>query len=207
MSAVMKDSGVEWIGEIPEGWGIDRFKDIANLRNEKIKIQSNEKNYLELENIEQGTGKLLSIGSTKNVESAVTKFYKNDVLFSKLRPYLEKYYLSKFDGLCTGEILAFEPKRVEPDFLYYNVSSHWFINIVNSLSYGTKMPRVNWATQIALLDIPLPPKEEQKMISDFLDKETQKIDTLKANVEKQIKKLTAYKKSLIYEYVTGKKQL
>ena len=61
MSVLMKDSCVEWIGDIPNDWNIDRFKDIAILRNEKIKENSTKQDYVELEDIEQSTGKLLSV--------------------------------------------------------------------------------------------------------------------------------------------------
>ena len=202
MSVLMKDSCVEWIGDIPNDWNIDRFKDIAILRNEKIKENSTKQDYVELEDIEQSTGKLLSVRTTEKVESAVTKFYKDDVLFGKLRPYLEKYNLASFDGKCTGEILAFKPQRIEPKFLFYNVASHWFINVVNAMSYGVKMPRVNWSKQIALLDIPLPPKTQQKQIADFLDKATLQIDDAIKTKEKQLKTLEALKKSIIHKAVT-----
>jgi type I restriction enzyme S subunit len=87
-----------FFSELPVGWRYDRLKDIVSLRNDKTSDKSSEQNYLELEDIEQGTGNLLSKKNTLDVESAVIRFKKGDVLFGKLRPYLEKYYYADFDG-------------------------------------------------------------------------------------------------------------
>ena len=129
---------------VPNGWTFDRLKDVVSLRNEKSSEASAEEDYLELEDIESGTGKILSRRNTLEVESAVTVFKKGDVLFGKLRPYLEKYYHTDLDGKCTGEILAFKPERVSGRFLFYCVGSRWFIERCNTLAYGAKMPRVSW---------------------------------------------------------------
>ena len=100
----MKDSGIEWIGKIPEQWNIRRIKYLANIRNVKAGDSDNDKTYVGLENIESRTGKLLLnrddeqqlIGETANI------FKKGDVLFGKLRPYLAKCIIADFDGRCTS---------------------------------------------------------------------------------------------------------
>src|SRR5688572_20078113 len=104
---------------LPEGWSFDRFKDVVSVRNERSEAASEVEDYLELEDIESGTGRILGRRNTLNVAGAVTEFKKGDVLFGKLRPYLEKYYHADFDGKCTGEILAFAPERIEGRFLFY----------------------------------------------------------------------------------------
>lgn len=98
-----------FLDALPKDWTFDRLKDVVALRNEKTDVASAEEDYLELEDLESGTGRILNRRSTLEVESAVTLFRKGDVLFGKLRPYLEKYYEAEFDGKCTGEILAFKP--------------------------------------------------------------------------------------------------
>lgn len=206
-SVKLKDSGVEYLGRIPPRWKVDRLKDIINLRNSKTDESSEAEDYLELEDIEQGTGKILSTRNTLDVESAVTIFKKGDVLFGKLRPYLEKYYLADFDGKCTGEILAFEPIRIRGQFLLYCIASPWFLGQCNMLAYGAKMPRVNWPTQLAKINIPLPPNEEQHHIADYLDAKCAEIDSLRKNITDQIAILEQYRKSLIHECVTGKRRI
>ena len=101
-----------FLDNLPGGWTFDRLKDVVALRNEKTDEATADEDYLELEDLESGTGRILNRRNTLAVESAVTLFKQGDVLFGKLRPYLEKYYQADFDGKCTGEILAFKPERV-----------------------------------------------------------------------------------------------
>src|SRR2546422_11587618 len=114
----MKTSHDNFLDALPDGWRFDRFKDVVMLRTEKTDEASAEEDYLELEDLESGTGRILSRRNTLEVESAVTLFKQGDVLFGKLRPYLEKIYFAEFDGKCTGEILAFKPERIKGRFLF-----------------------------------------------------------------------------------------
>lgn len=201
------NTGLSYLPKIKKGWSIDRFKDVATLRDQKTDEKSELLDYLELEDIEQGTGNILGKRDTLEVESKVTLFYEGDVLFGKLRPYLEKYHYAEFDGKCTGEILAFKPNRINGKFLKYVVGSKWFIDLCNSMSYGAKMPRVNWNTQLAMVNLPIPSPEEQTIIVKQLDELSEKVDLLKHKVINQITTLQSYRKSLIHECVTGKKQV
>lgn len=187
---------------LPDGWCYDRLKDIVLLRNEKTDVASDLEDYLELEDIEQGTGKLLNKRSTLEVASAVTLFKKGDVLFGKLRPYLEKYYEAAFDGKCTGEILAFKPERVSAAFLRYCIASPWFIERCNMLAYGAKMPRVNWPTQLAQFNIPLPPEDEQRRIAAYLDASCAAIDAAVEAKRRQIETLDALRASTLQRVIT-----
>lgn len=187
---------------LPSDWSFDRMKDVVNLRNEKVVIESEEENYLELEDLEGGSGRILSRRDTLSVESAVTRFFQGDILFGKLRPYLEKYCQPDFDGFCTGEILAFFPRRIYGRYLFYHMGSDWLIQRCSALAYGAKMPRVNWPTQLALFDIPLPPLHEQKRIAAYLDASCAVIDRSIETKQKQIEVLDALRKSIIQRAVT-----
>ena len=165
----MRSDHDSFLDALPDGWHFDRLKDVVSLRNEKTAVASDKEDYLELEDIESGTGQILNRRSTLEVESAVTLFEKGDILFGKLRPYLEKYYQAEFDGKCTGEILAFKPERIKSRFLFYCLGSRWFLERCNALAYGTKMPRVSWPTQLAQFNVPLPPGSEQERIAAYLD--------------------------------------
>lgn len=188
--------------EFPDEWRYDRLKDIVSLRNEKTDVASELEDYLELEDIEQSTGRLLKKRNTLEVVSAVTLFQKGDVLFGKLRPYLEKYYEAEFDGKCTGEILAFKPERVEGRFLRYCVASPWFIERCNMLAYGAKMPRVNWPTQLAQFNIPLPPVHEQRRIAAYLDASCSAIDAAVKAKREQIEVLDALRAATLQRVIT-----
>ena len=191
-----------FLAELPDGWTFDRFKDVALLRNERTDEASEVEDYLELEDLESGTGRILNRRNTMDVVSDVTVFKKGDVLFGKLRPYLEKYYVAEFDGKCTGEILAFKPKRIEGRFLFYCIASPWFIERCNMLAYGAKMPRVNWPTQLAQFNLPIPPLSEQQRITAYLDASCAAIDASVAAKRRQIEILDVLRTTLIYEAVT-----
>jgi type I restriction enzyme S subunit len=178
------------------------MKDVVDLRGDKVAVESEEENYLELEDLEGGRGRILSRRDTLSVESAVTRFSKGDVLFGKLRPYLEKYCQPDFDGYCTGEILAFFPRRIYGRYLFCHMGSDWLIQRCNALAYGAKMPRVNWPTQLALFDVPLPPLPEQQRIAAYLDASCAAIDEAVETKQKQLETLDALRKSIIQRAVT-----
>lgn len=191
-----------FLTKLPKGWVFDRFKDVATLRSERTDEASEVEDYLELEDLESGSGRILNRRNTMTVVSDVTVFKTGDVLFGKLRPYLEKYYVAEFDGKCTGEILAFKPERTESRFLFYCLASPWFIERCNLLAYGAKMPRVNWPTQLAQFNLPLPPLPEQKRIATYLDTSCAAIDAAVAAKRSQLDTLDALRKSIIQRAVT-----
>ncbi len=198
----MRSEHDSFLDALPDGWTFDRLKDVVSLRNEKTAVASDEEDYLELEDLESGTGRILNRRNTLEVESAVTLFKKDDVLFGKLRPYLEKYYQAEFDGKCTGEILAFKPERIESRFLFYCIGSRWFIERCNALAYGAKMPRVSWPTQLAQFNIPLPPSPEQVLIGSYLDASCAAIDAAVGAKRRQLETLDALRRNVIQESVT-----
>jgi type I restriction enzyme S subunit len=202
----MRDSGVEWIGEIPEHWNLRRIKYLANVRNVKAVDSDNDKTYIGLENIESRTGKLLLnrndeqqlIGETANI------FKKGDVLFGKLRPYLAKCIIADFDGRCTSELLVLRTTSyILPEYLCFLMLSTKFIDVVNSSTYGAKMPRASWDF-IGNLQIPLPSIKEQEEIVEYLTEFISRIDGLITDINTQVQKLKEYCQSLISEAVTGK---
>ncbi len=182
----MKPNSDNFLTGLPQGWMFDRMKDVVSLRNERTSEASDVEDYLELEDLESGTGRIMNKRNTMEVVSDVTLFRKGDVLFGKLRPYLEKYYEAEFDGKCTGEILAFQPRGIAGSFLRYCIASSWFIERCNMLAYGAKMPRVNWPTQLAQFNIPLPPLPEQKRIAAYLDASCAAIDAAVAAKRGQV---------------------
>jgi type I restriction enzyme, S subunit len=197
-----KPSNVEWLGDVPSHWKVERIKDVVQLRTEKTSEKSEQKDYLELEDIEQNTGNIIGLRDTSEVSSDVTLFKEGDVLFGKLRPYLAKYWLATIDGKCTGEIIALNCLKVKNTFFKYFVGSQLFIEQCTTVSYGAKMPRVDWTRQIAYFYIALPSRAEQTAIAAFLDQATANIDKVISTKQKQLEKLEQYKQSKIHECVT-----
>jgi len=200
--AKMKDSGIEWIGEIPEGWEVKRLKYAVRLINEKTEDVDSYELRIALENIEGFTGKL--IDGCSSFEGGGSSFRKGDVLFNKLRPYLCKAVLTPQDGIAVGELLVFRPNEyLDGRFLFYRVLSSDFVSVVNGSTCGAKMPRASWEF-IGNLKISLPSIDEQQAIANFLDQKTAKIDDLTQTIQSQIETLKEYRPSLISNVVTGK---
>jgi len=122
------------------------FSEIAQRRKEKYSPDSGvEYPCIELEHIEQGTGRLLGSVSSTTQSSIKTAARSGDVLFGKLRPYLRKFAFAEQDIVCSSEIWAFIPSEyVIPQYLYYLVQTEHFLRVAN-ISSGTKMPRAEWA--------------------------------------------------------------
>ena len=198
-NAPMKDSGVEWLGEVPESWVEQKIKFISKLINEKTSEKSN---VIALENIESWTGKYIETESS--FESDAVKFKKNDVLFGKLRPYLAKVYLVENQGEAVGDIYVLRPnKLIHPQFLKFFMLSEKFIDYVNSSTNGTKMPRANWDF-IGCISIFLPHIKVQHEIVEYLESAVLKIELIINKQISLIEKLKEYRSSIISHAVTGK---
>src|SRR5579859_7931212 len=128
-----KNSGVEWLEEIPVHWEVKRLKYVAPSSTAKLTEKPDDLPYLGLENIESQTGRLLLDTPIENVESIVGLFNKGNVLFGKLRPYLAKVVCVDLSGVCTTELLVLQPNAiVNGKFLFYRMLSEDFIKLVNS---------------------------------------------------------------------------
>lgn len=194
-----KDSGIAWIGEIPEHWKVKRLKNICSQTNIKENSKGNPLPYIGLENIESGSGKY--IDTTSEVDGIANRFCKNNVLFGKLRPYLSKVYIAESDGICSTEFIVYDTKENDCHFIHKLLLSQSFIDVVNSSTYGAKMPRAN-SEFINNIYTQIPPIQEQQHISTYLDQKCGEIDELITLQEEMITKLQSYKQSVITEAVT-----
>lgn len=178
-----------------------KLKYLVKVRNEKgISKTSNE--FISLENIESRTGNHV-ITETDYSNCSGKIFKKGDLLINKLRPYLAKSYLAEFDGVCTGEIEVISGFWGNIDYLKYYTLSSKYIDLVNSSTYGTKMPRANW-NFIKNMLIPNISVEKQTNVVNNINNINDKINQVIQYRKQIIEKLEEYKKSLIYEAVTGK---
>ena len=201
----MKDSGVDWIGQIPQGWEISKIRYLVTTRSEK-RITDSSIPYIGLENIESQTGKFVETGiQVDKSENIVVEI--GDVLFGKLRPYLRKYWRATFPSTASSEFLVFQSSELDMNFLYYAIQSDSFIEEVNTSTYGSKMPRASWE-YIKNMKIAFPSSlVEQQKIADFLDKKTILIDKLIQIKNEQIDNINKQRQTLIYDYVTGKRRV
>ena len=155
--------------EIPENWCWCRLGTISTYAQTKEKVNAQNAPHetwgLDLEDIERG-GNLLNkttVGERKAIGDK-TVFYKGDILYSKLRPYLLKILVADDDGICTPEIVPFKTYcNIYNEFIAIYLKSPYVDNLINAITYGVKMPRVGTETMTNLL-VPLPPVAEQHSI-------------------------------------------
>lgn len=192
-----KDSGVEWLGELPEHWEVKKLKYCLLLSTRKIEPQ---KSQVALENIESWTGRFIE--TETKFEGDGIAFEEGDILFGKLRPYLAKVFLAQFSGEAVGDFFVMRPfPTTDGRFIQYQILNKTFISIIDSSTFGAKMPRVDWEF-MGNMELTLPSLSEQLAIASFLDRETSRIDTLISEKERLISLLQEYRQALISHAVT-----
>ena len=155
--------------DIPESWKWVRLGDCTGYSQTKPKISPKDitENMwsLDLEDIQKESGAILTriTASERKITGDKVLFYKGQVLYSKLRPYLKKILIAPNNGICTPELVPFNTYLVYANYIVYVLRSPHIDYVVNSVTYGVKMPRVGTETMVNLL-IPLPPLSEQKRI-------------------------------------------
>ena len=181
-----------------------RLKHIVSLRQSRVNGNEGGGSYIGLENIESWTGKIFdNLSATATEDSAPSNvFNPGDVLFGKLRPYLAKVWVAEFAGRSTTECIVMKPVEIESGFLGYACLNRNFIDAVDALTFGSKMPRADW-NSIGNILIPIPPLPEQRTITDYLDRETARLDELAVRVRETIALLKERRGALISAAITG----
>lgn len=212
--AEMKDSGIEWIGEVPKHWVTIRIGNAFSIRNER--------NYLPMEQVQ-----LLSLYSGKGVfptgEEGTTNsgnhaqtvadykiVKKNDIVVNIILAWMGSLGISNYNGVVSPAYDVYIPneEKVVPHYYHYVFRTSGIAN--ECYRYGRGIMMMRWRTyssEFKRIHVPFPPLEEQQQIADYLDSKCSEIDAIIADKKRQQGILTEYKKSLIYEYVTGKKEV
>ena len=178
----------DWeLDDIPDNWALcclGELCDYGNCNNVEADSITNNAWILDLEDIEKDTGRVIKkIRKTeRDFTSTKHSFHEGQVLYSKLRPYLNKVIIADEDGFCTSEILPLDfSKVVLPQYALYYLMSPTFLKYANRCSYGVKMPRLGTADGKKAI-FPLPPLEEQYRISDCISKIFMQVDTISASI-------------------------
>ncbi|WMQ89727.1 restriction endonuclease subunit S (plasmid) [Enterobacter hormaechei] len=198
-----KDSGVEWIGQVPEHWKVARIKRLASLRNERRNDVSTDTIYIGLEDVEAGSGqyKPTNGSSRQSEDSTVGIFYEGDVLYGKLRPYLRKAIVSEMAGCCSTEFLVLMAEKTEPRWLQEWLLTPDVTHQIESGCEGAKMPRADW-WHIGSIEVVYPDQPERAQILTTLDRETARIDALIEKKTRFIELLKEKRQALITHAVT-----
>ena len=211
----LKDSGIQWIGEIPEGWEVCRIKNKTDKITDGAHVSPELDNgtypFISTVNVKNGKidfiNCLLTSGENYRLLKAQgCKPERGDILYSKDGTIGETVMVNEEKEFVVASsliIIRHNVKLVKSNFLNYLFQSSIIFDRINSLVKGSALRRIS-LTNIKRVYGLFPPKTEQNAIASFLDSKTSKIDKTIQKIEEKIKLLEKYKKSLIHYVVTGK---
>ena len=212
----MKDSGVEWIGEIPKEWEIKRLKSfctIVDCKNRTPDVFPDGKYTV----VRTTCIKDCSFSYEGSYQTDTTNFkawtlkgqpHKGDIFFTREAPVGEACLVPNADNLCMGQrVMFFRPEdNSDARYIMYSIYGPLVREYIASKNSGSTVGHLKLG-QVACIPIFYCPPLEQKEIADYLDAKCAEIDGLIAKKEQLVKELESYKKSLIYEVVTGKREV
>lgn len=211
----MKDSGVEWIGEVPEEWSVKPFKALAGMKGSS--------EYTARDIVDEGEGAILlspsnindnklnlskrTYISQKKYDKSTTKIQRGDLLFTKTASVGKcVIYDSDEPAMPNPQLVVLKNIKCLPKFLYYSMVSDVMQAPAKMYVYGSVIPTIS-QLNLGRIKIPVPSPDEQQQIADYLDEKCKNIDNRVQKRRQQLEWLKEYKKSLIFDYVTGKKRV
>jgi len=201
-----KDSGIEWLDTIPTEWEMRRIKEIFSIAEGQVNplVEPYKSMILIAPNhIEKNTGKIIytEISSEQGAISGKYYVHSGELIYSKIRPALNKICKIDFDCLCSADMYPLKVNNQSNNSYYMQVFLCIdFVNYVSADSSRVAMPKVN-RDSLRLYRFPFPPLKTQQKIAIYLDKQTQKIDKEINLLEQKIEKYKELKQTLINETV------
>lgn len=204
-SAPMKDSGIPWGGETPEYWKVGRIGGLYELRNQKV----SDKDFMPLSVTMKGILPQLETAAKTNDGDNRKLVRMGDFAINSRSDRRGSCGISDYDGSVSLINTILKPRN-RMNAKYYNWLFHTPMFADEFYKWGHGIVDDLWTTnwsEMKRISIPLPPLDEQQEIADYLDNKCAEIEQIIADKKSQIETLDGYKKSLIYEYVTGKKEV
>ena len=195
-----KPSGVDWIGEIATLWRLGKFNQFVSIGSGQVdpaEEQYNEMILIAPNHIQSGTGKIIYLETAKEQLADSGKFLckKGDVIYSKIRPALNKVTIAPDDCLCSADMYPFNGfNGLTNKFLFYFLLSDNFLRYSVLESDRVAMPKTN-RQSLSKAYIPLPPLSEQKAIAEYLDTLREKVESITKTLREQVEVLKDYRKS------------
>lgn len=189
---------------VQPGWKILPLGEVVKPTRPRIKpAEKPDLPFIGMEHIEAHTMKLLGTVSAGSMKSSAVHFQPGDVLYGRLRPYLNKVYHPDFEGLCSAEFIVF-PKidHLDGRYLQYFLNSSAFVKFASQLNTGDR-PRVDFS-QLASYPLPLAPVEQQKHIVAEIEKQFSRLDEAVANLKRVKANLKRYKASVLKAAIEGR---
>jgi type I restriction enzyme, S subunit len=208
----MKDSGVEWLGDVPEHWEVKPIKYLASCNDETLEENTepeSEIQYVDISSVDvtYGITKTEPMLFKSSPSRARRKVQDGDVIVSTVRTYLRaiaRVNLPDSNLIVSTGFAVIRPRfGLLPRFAGYLLTASYFIEDVIARSTGVSYPAIN-ASELVRIKVATPTESEQQQIATFLDRETTKIDTLIARAEQAIVLQKEHRTALISAAVTGK---
>lgn len=205
----MKDSGIEWIGEIPAEWDVIRVKQLLKERNERSKEGKEEPLSMSQKVGLVPTKFLESIPNMASSFVGAKLAYVDDLVFNKLKAHLGVFSVSRYDGLVSPDYAVYcSTGKSNLKYLEYIFKTPQCIGEFKKKSTGIAAGLMRLYTEgLFSIYLPYPALSEQEEIAEYLNEKCAGIDALIVKKQQYLTEIENYKKSLIYEYVTGKKEV
>jgi type I restriction enzyme S subunit len=189
---------------LPENWSETSIGEVVALAGDRADpAQAEGVPFLGLEHIEAHSTRILEPGDAADMKSSSPRFKAGDVLYSRLRPYLNKVCVPDFDGLCSGEIYVLRPEAgIVSDFLKFRINSFDFVDFAKHLDNGDR-PRVKY-DEVSQFRFGLPPSKEQQRILSVLEPTLAKIDEAEEALERVRRNLDRYRASVLKAACEGR---
>lgn len=188
--------------EVPENWVWVRLGAVCYASKEKSNDFSNEIKYIGLEHLEKDKG-IVGFSSADKVKSTKNAFQEGQILYGRLRPYLNKHDIVSFSGVCSTDILVFEASVLVANVLvdkFFNLP--FFIEYVVANSKGINLPRVSEET-VLNTTFPLPPLLEQQRIVERIEELFAKLDEAKERLQEVANSFAVRKAAILHKAFTG----
>lgn len=208
----MKNSGIEWIGDIPAEWDVVRIKNLFDYRNERNFKPLEEVNLISLytdKGVVQHCDLDETTGNKASNADGYKLVYENDIVVNIILCWMGAIGRSSYFGVTSPAYDVYSPKqKTNSKFYHYLFRTNGFSG--DCYKVGRGIMAMRWRTysdQFRAIKVVSPPQSEQEEIVEYLDEKCEGIDDLIAKKQQYLTEIENYKKSLIYEYVTGKKEV
>lgn len=191
--------------QLPDGWKWVKLGEVISPSKERFEpLQNINVKYVGLEHIDKGTGKILSYADSNTVRSTKSIFKKGNLLYGKLRPYLNKIAIAEFDGVCSTDILVFENQlKLSNKFLKYRLLCEDYVNYAQKNMKGVQHPRINFKS-ISEFEISLPQYTIQLQIVEEIESRFAGSEALEKAIDDSLTKAELLRQSILKQAFEGK---